>query len=124
MRALAVDGRHEEPSGHDPHERPTIPVPPCRESGIRLKVTRVPCVAATVDVVVCDLSRDTRSEEFSPRADSPGAEGPPILAPKRRRSLPLRRLLAAVTAPIRGQAARDPDQNEWPPSTSTVRALK
>lgn len=65
-------------------ERPTIPVPAPRDSGVRLTVTRVACVGATVDVVLCDLSRDPRSETYT--------------------------------------AARD--QNERPPSTSTVRALK
>jgi hypothetical protein len=50
------------------NERPTIPVPPPRESGVRLRVARVsvPLVAATVDVVVCDLRRDRRSEEYVP----------------------------------------------------------
>lgn len=67
-------------------ERPTIPVPAPLESEVRMKVTRVPGVAATVDVVVCDLSRDPRSETF--------------------------------------YAANDFVQNERPPSTSTVRALK
>jgi len=50
-------------------ERPTIPVP--RESGIRLQVERVPGPAATVDVVVCDLSRDPRSETFTPDDEEP-----------------------------------------------------
>jgi hypothetical protein len=44
-------------------ERPTMPAP--RESGIRLRVERVPSSAATVDIVVCDLSRDPRSEAFT-----------------------------------------------------------
>jgi hypothetical protein len=55
----------EEPS---PNERPTIPVPAPGESGVRLAVSRVRSVAATVDVVVCDLSRDPRSEDYR-RAD-------------------------------------------------------
>jgi hypothetical protein len=46
-------------------ERPTIPVPAPRESGVRLKVSRVPWTAATVDVVVCDLTRDPRSEDYN-----------------------------------------------------------
>lgn len=73
-------------------ERPTIPVPPPRDSGVRLRVTRmsVPLVAATVDVVACDLSRDARSEEYVPDEER-----------------------AAVCA-----------QNDRPPSTSIVRALK
>jgi hypothetical protein len=49
-----------------PEDRPTIPVPAPRESGVRLSVARVPWPAATVDVVVCDLSRDPRSEDFAP----------------------------------------------------------
>lgn len=73
-------------------DRPTIPVPPPRESGVRLRVSRksIPLVAATVDIVVCDLSRDPRSEDYtSDDQDEPA--GP---------------------------------QNERPPSTSIVRALK
>jgi hypothetical protein len=74
------------------NDRPTIPVPPPRESGVRLHVSRmsVPLVAATVDVVTCDLSRDPRSEEWMPAARA-------------------------------GTARR---QNDIPPSTSIVRALK
>ncbi len=48
------------------NERPTIPVPPPRDSGVRLKVARIPLAAATVDVVVCDLTRDPRSEDYNP----------------------------------------------------------
>ncbi len=75
------------------NERPTIPVPPPRESGVRLRVSRkaVPLVAATVDVVMCDLSRDPRSEDYA-------LDGP----------------CESTTGP----------QNERPPSTSIVRALK
>ncbi len=52
---------------HDsPNERPTIPVPAPRDSGVRLRVARVAYPAATVDVVLCDLSRDPRSESYSP----------------------------------------------------------
>ena len=54
-------------------EVPTIPAP--RASGIRLHVTRIPCSAAKVDLVTCDLTHDPRSEDFgvvvplrSPRA--------------------------------------------------------
>ncbi|MBX3190365.1 MAG: hypothetical protein KF819_25420 [Labilithrix sp.] len=68
-----------------PSDRPTIPVP--RESGVRLKVSRVAFSAATVDVVVCDLSRDPRSEYYVPKSE---------------------RFV----------------QNESPPSTSIVRALR
>lgn len=74
------------------NERPTIPVPPPRESGVRLRVSRkaVPLVAATVDVVTCDLSRDPRSED------------------------------CALDGPCESTGS----QNERPPSTSIVRALK
>jgi hypothetical protein len=74
-----------------PNDRPTIPVPAPLESGVRLKVERVSYAAATVDVVLCDLSRDPRSESY-----------PSTPASKLRNDL----------------------QNERPPSTSTVRALK
>ena len=70
-------------------ERPTIPVPAPRESGVRLKVARVAYAVATVDVVLCDLSRDPRSESYVPREPTSGLF-----------------------------------QNERPPSTSIVRALK
>jgi len=72
------------------NERPTIPVPTAREAGVRLRVARVPAVpvAATVDLVVCDLSRDPRSESYTT------------------------------------DRAEDGPQNERPPSTSIVRALK
>jgi hypothetical protein len=73
-------------------ERPTIPVPEPRESGVRLQVAQLPIAAATVDVVVCDLTRDPRSESYMPR--------------------PLAKCAVLL------------DQNESPPSTSTVRALK
>ena len=45
------------------NDRPTIPVPAPRESGVRLRVARksVPLIAATIDLVVCDLTRDPRS---------------------------------------------------------------
>lgn len=64
-------------------ERPTIPVPPPRDSGVRLKVERKAYYAATVDVVVCDLSRDPRSETFT-GADSdphPVTQRSPVLPP-------------------------------------------
>jgi hypothetical protein len=71
-----------------PNERPTIPVPAPLDSEVRLKMTRVPWPAATVDLVVCDLTRDPRSEGYMP------------------------------------ESARSELQNESPPSTSIVRALK
>ena len=45
-------------------ERPTIPVPAPRESGVRLRVARVAVapMAAAVEAVACDLTRDPRSE--------------------------------------------------------------
>jgi hypothetical protein len=49
-----------------PTER--APVPDDRASGVRLRVSHVAPMAATVDVVVCDLSRDPRSEDY--RGDS------------------------------------------------------
>jgi hypothetical protein len=56
------------------NDRPTIPVPAVpspRDSGVRLKIAHVEWPAATVDVVVCDLSRDPRSEDYAPeRANS------------------------------------------------------
>lgn len=45
-------------------DRPTIPVPAPGESGVRLQVAKRPLTAAVVDVVLCDLSRDARSESF------------------------------------------------------------
>jgi len=85
-------------------DRPTIPVPPPRESGVRLKVAQLAIFAATVDVVVCDLSRDPRSESYTPPR-----------TPSRSGFMPAQR----------GELARcGTDQNESPPSTSTVRALK
>jgi hypothetical protein len=63
MHALDVEGEL-----LTANERPTIPVPAPRESGVRLRVARksVPLVAATVDLVVCDLTRDSRSEDYVP----------------------------------------------------------
>ncbi len=73
-----------------PNERPTIPVPAPLDSEVRLKVTRIPWPAATIDLVVCDLTRDPRSEGYMPDD--------------------------ARSATVA--------QNERPPSTSIVRALK
>jgi hypothetical protein len=47
-------------------DRPTIPAPRPDESGVQLKVTRVAYAGASVDVVVCDLTRDPRSEDYMP----------------------------------------------------------
>jgi hypothetical protein len=69
-------------------ERPTIPVPAPLDSEVRLRVARVARHAVTVEVVMCDLTRDPRSETYIPEAE------------------------------------RSALQNESPPSTSTVRALK
>jgi hypothetical protein len=82
-------------------DRPTIPVPAPRESGVRLRVARVAYAAATVDVVLCDLSRDPRSESYIDTA------------PHR-----------ADFVPARCGVVVDIFQNERPPSTSIVRALK
>src|SRR4051812_22785607 len=83
-------------------DRPTIPVPAPRESGVRLKVSKVAYSAATVDVVLCDLSRDPRSESYVERP-----------APHQSGFVPKRCGAVAKVA-----------QNESPPSTSIVRALK
>ena len=93
-----------------PNERPTIPVPAPCESGVRLKVSRIAGVFATVDVVVCDLSRDPRSEDYIP----PTAQGSGFF-PARRAARGSGLFLAPLVKV---------DQNERPPSTSTVRALK
>jgi hypothetical protein len=81
-------------------DRPTIPVP--HHSEIRLAVRRVPWPAATIDIVTSDSRRDPRSESFV-------SEPSPALRPT---------LILPPPGPW------DPDQNESPPSTSTVRALK
>jgi hypothetical protein len=99
MHALEVEGERGDWDELRACDRPTIPVPAPRESGVRLKVARVAYAAATVDVVLCDLTRDPRSESF------------------------------AETAPHRAGLARcgivvGLFQNERPPSTSIVRALK
>jgi len=127
MHALEVEGELL------PSERPTIPVPAPRESGVRLKVARVASFAATVDVVVCDLSRDPRSEDYVPRAARASGIAPrmsiakaqpgPRLVPHAPHALRL-----AQPAP-RLDELDDPgepsrSQNERPPSTSIVRALK
>jgi hypothetical protein len=67
------DGADEKTPGRASDEMPTIPVPvPApRDSGIRLTVTRIECAAAAVDAVVCDLSRDPRSEDYAPPRATP-----------------------------------------------------
>jgi len=103
-------------------DRPTIPVPAPRESGVRLKVERVAYAAATVDVVVCDLSRDPRSENFGGEDGSPDTIRDGGLRPQKHathrsgffpaRCVPRFGAFAVVV------------QNDRPPSTSIVRALK
>ena len=102
MHALEFDGELAS-------ERPTIPVPEPRDSGVRLRVARVAYGVATVDVVVCDLSRDPRSEDYMPRTAHRSGFFPAQCVPEGIRSLGLVRSAA---------------QNDNPPSTSTVRALK
>ena len=108
-----------------PNDRPTIPAPPCRDSGVRFKISRVPLHAATIDIVLCDLSRDPRSEDWdgvARRATPRGWLGSPQdeLEPPR----PARHALLPPPSEPPG-AAGDPFlQNERPPSTSIVRALK
>jgi len=97
-------------------DRPTIPVPAPRESGVRLKVARVAYAAATVDVVVCDLSRDPRSEDYASAVD-------PVASPSDRREL-VSGFFPARCAPRFGAFAVVVHQNDRPPSTSIVRALK
>lgn len=84
-----------------PSDRPTIPVPRPEESGVRLGVSRVAFSAATLDVVVCDLTRDPRSEDYVPRAA-------------------LRSGFFPARCTTSGRAKRV-DQNEQPPATSAVR---
>ncbi len=93
-------------------ERPTIPVPEPRESGVRLQVAQLPICAATVDVVLCDLSRDPRSESYIPNVTR---------APQRSGLWPAHH---DALAKCRDEIVPDADQKESPPSTSTVRALK
>jgi hypothetical protein len=104
-------------------DRPTIPVPAPHESGVRLKVERVAYAMATVDVVVCDLSRDPRSEEHAP----PDASDP---SPDTVRDLPKHMAHRSGFFPALARAAPRFGafavvvQNDRPPSTSIVRALK
>jgi hypothetical protein len=111
-------------------DRPTIPVPAPRESGVRLRVERVAYAAATVDVVVCDLSRDPRSEDHAPatvREGSMRARAENEHVAHRSGFFPARcstrfGAFAVVVDPAVGD--REAAQNERPPSTSIVRALK
>ena len=81
MSALEVGGaprlRGEEDS-RELNDRPTIPMPAPRESGVRLQVSRIATSAATVDVVVCDLSRDPRSESYVPGPRRPVVKVTPL----------------------------------------------
>lgn len=115
-------------------DRPTIPVPAPRESGVRLKVERVAYAAATVDVVVCDLSRDPRSEDHAPSAATTAAgdagdvatADEPAPATCRSGFFPARARarFGAFAVVVRRAANDDTCQNDRPPSTSIVRALK
>lgn len=91
-------------------DRPTIPVPAPRESGVRLKVERVAYAAATVDVVVCDLSRDPRSDDH--------------VSPDDRKYVAHRSGFFPARCAPRFGAFAVVVQNDRPPSTSMVRALK
>lgn len=102
-------------------DRPTIPVPPPRESGVRLKVERVAYAAATVDVVVCDLSRDPRSEDYASAVDRVATLD---TLDERSRVAHRSGFFPARCAPRFGAFAVVVDQNDRPPSTSIVRALK
>jgi hypothetical protein len=64
-RPMLARTPHDENEPLSPDDRPTIPGPAApRESGVQLAMVRMPASGATVDIVVCDLSRDPRSEEF------------------------------------------------------------
>lgn len=99
-------------------DRPTIPVPAPRESGVRLKVERVAYAAATVDVVVCDLSRDPRSEDYASAVNRVATLHERAHVAHRSGFFPAR------CAPRFGAFAVVVGQNDRPPSTSIVRALK
>ena len=85
MHALDVRGELLDDDTLSSRERPTIPVP--RDSGVCLKVTQIPLTGATVDAVVCDLSRDPRSEDYAP-------DRVVNVSPLRRRGRRARRLFA------------------------------
>src|SRR6185436_16078764 len=61
----------------DPHERPTIPVPMPAGSGVRITLHSPQLSWAVVDVVVCDLSRDPRSEDYFDAQDAHGEASEP-----------------------------------------------
>jgi hypothetical protein len=88
-------------------DRPTMPAPPVpHESGLRLRAGSPSSFAsAVVDVVVCDLSRDPRSESFRLHVVRDPLQS------------------ACKSMPV-GNDRNGSPQNERPPSTSTVRALK
>jgi hypothetical protein len=69
MHAAKLDRDVAEARARPVSERPTIPVSAPRASRVRLDVTHIQCGAARVDTVVCDLTRDPRSEDFA--ADRP-----------------------------------------------------
>ena len=91
-------------------DRPTIPVPEARESGVRMAVERVACGAATIDVVTCDLTRDPRSEDYVPGA--------------RRRVMRSGRFPKRCIAPVPYGANVVVPKEEPPPSTSFIRGIK
>ena len=61
------------------NERPTLPVPAPRESEVRIRTTRMPWPVATLDLVMCDRSRDPRTEEFHARNASGVVPAAPCL---------------------------------------------
>jgi hypothetical protein len=78
MRALDFDG-----DDLPATERPTLPVPAPRESGVRLKVARVsvPLPSVTVELVLCDLTRDQRSESYVRDDERDGGEPQTVRQP-------------------------------------------
>ncbi len=47
--------------------RETLPAPPMVDSGIRVQTTRMPLASVQADIVMCDLSRDPRSDDYTRR---------------------------------------------------------
>jgi hypothetical protein len=75
---------HDENEPLSPNDRPTLPGPAApRESGVQRTMVRMPTSGATVDIVVCDLSRDPRSEEFLVEQRRPSR---PVMLPPTPRS--------------------------------------
>jgi hypothetical protein len=107
---LAAEMDQSAESDESVRERPTLPAPAPRESGLQLKAP--PLCGIVVDAVVCDLSRDPRSEDFSPRSRAPRA-------PSRDGGV-IAKLRLVARAAVSGWSP----QNDMPPSTSIVRALK